>query len=64
MYIGNLNHLRDKLVFTDDVCVCQGSAHVTNVGQCRGMMSTAGLELPYPRVFQVKFSDDISRREK
>ena len=43
--------------------MCQESAHVTNDGQCVGMMSTAALELPYPWVSQAKFSDDTSRRE-
>ena len=40
-----------------------GSAHVTNGGS-GGMMSTAGLELPYPRVSQAKFWDETSRRGK
>ena len=40
-----------------------GSAHVTNGGS-GGMMSTAGLELPYPRVSQAKFRDETSRRGK
>ena len=39
------------------------SAHVTNGGS-GGMMSTAGLELPYPRVSQAKFRDETSRRGK
>ena len=34
-----------------------GSAHVT-IGGSGGMMSTAGLELPYPRVSQAKFQDE------
>ena len=38
-----------------------GSAHVTNGGS-GGMMSTAGLELLYPRVSQAKFRDETSRR--
>ena len=29
-----------------------------------GIMSTAGLKLPYPRVSQVKFRDETSRRGK
>ena len=33
-----------------------GSGHVTNGGS-GGMMSTAGLELPYPRISQAKFRD-------
>ena len=41
------------------LCV-SGSAHVTNGGR-GGMMSTAGPELPYPRVSQ---ADETSRREK
>ena len=40
-----------------------GSAHVTN-GDSGGMMSTAGLELPYPRVSHAKFRDETSRRGK
>ena len=43
--------------------MCQRSVHVTNGGQCRGMMAPAGLELPYPRVSQAKFRDNTSRRE-
>ena len=38
-----------------------GSAYVTNVGS-GGMMSTARLELLYPRVSQAKFRDETSRR--
>ena len=41
--------------------MCVRSAHVTNGGS-GGMMSTAGLELPYPRVSQAKFRDETSRR--
>ena len=37
-----------------------GSAHVTNGGS-GGMMSTARLELPYPRVSHAKFRDKTSR---
>ena len=33
-------------------------------GGSDGMMSTAGLELPYPRVSQAKFRDETSRRGK
>ena len=40
-----------------------GLAHVTNGGS-GGMMSTAGLEFPYPRVSQAKFRDETSRRGK
>ena len=40
-----------------------GSAHATNGGSGE-MMSTAGLELPYPRVSQAKFRDETSRRGK
>ena len=40
-----------------------GSAHVTNVGS-GGMMSIAGMELPYPRIFPAKFRDETSRRGK
>ena len=36
----------------------KGSAHVTN-GSSGGMMSTAGLDLPYPRVSQAKFRDEL-----
>ena len=38
-----------------------GSAHVTNGGS-GGMMATAGLELPYPRVSQAKFRGQVSGR--
>ena len=37
------------------LCV-SGWTHVTNGGSV-GMMSTAGLELPYPRVSQASFSE-------
>ena len=40
-----------------------GSAHITNGGS-GGVMSTAGQELPYPRVFQAKFRDENTRRGK
>ena len=40
-----------------------GSARVT-IGGSDGMMSTAGLELPYPRVSQAKFQDETSPRGK
>ena len=40
-----------------------GSALILN-GDSGGMMSTAGLELPYPRVSQAKFRDETSRRGK
>ena len=40
-----------------------GSAHVT-VGGSSGMVSTAGLELPFPRVSQAKFRDETSRTGK
>ena len=39
------------------------SAHVTNGGSS-GMMSTAGLKLPYPQVSQAKFRNETSRRGK
>ena len=39
------------------------SARVTNGGS-GGMMSTAGLELPYPRISQAKFRDETSRKGK
>ena len=39
------------------------SAHVTNGGR-GGMMSTAGLELPYPQVSQAKFHVETSQRGK
>ena len=35
------------------------SANITNSGS-GGMMSTAGLELPYPRISQAKFRDEFS----
>ena len=40
-----------------------GSAHVTN-GSSGGVVSTAGLQLPYPSVSQAKFRDETSRRGK
>ena len=40
-----------------------GSVNVTNGGSS-GMMSTAGLELPYPWVSRAKFRDETSRRGK
>ena len=39
-----------------------GSAPVTDGGS-GGMMTIAGLELPYPQVFHAKFRDETSRRE-
>ena len=39
------------------------SAYVTNGGS-DGIMSTAGLRLPYPRVSRAKFRDETSRRGK
>ena len=62
-YIGNINHLGDELAFHRRGLCVSGSAHVTNGGS-GGMMSTAGLELPYPRVSQDKFRDETSRRGK
>ena len=41
-------------------CV-SGWAYVTNSGS-DGMMTTAGLELPYPRVSRARFRDETSRR--
>ena len=40
-----------------------GAAHVTN-GCSGGMMSIAGLELPYPQFSQAKFRDEPNRRAK
>ena len=40
-----------------------GSACVTSGGS-GGMISTAGLELPYPRASQAKFRDETSLRGK
>ena len=60
-YIGNIITFGDELAFHRlDLCV-SGSAYVTNGGSS-GMMSTARLELPYPRVSQAKFRDETSRR--
>ena len=42
------------MLFSPAGFVCVRSAHVTNSGNGR-MMSTAGLELPYPRVSQARF---------
>ena len=44
----------DELAFHRRGLCVSGSAHVTNGGS-GGMMSTAGLELPYPRVSQARF---------
>ena len=44
------------------MCV-SGLAHVTNGGS-GGMMSAAGLDLPYPWVSQAKFRDETFRRRK
>ena len=40
-----------------------GLAHISNGGS-GGMMSTAGLELPYLQVSQAKFRDETSRSGK
>ena len=40
-----------------------GSANVT-IGGSGGIMLTAGLKLPYPRISQAKFQDETSRRGK
>ena len=53
----------DELAFhRRGLCVSR-SAHVTNGGSA-GMMSTAGLELPYSRLSQAKFRDKTFRRGK
>ena len=39
-----------------------GSAHVTNGGS-DGMISTARIEIPYPRISKVKFWDKTSQKE-
>ena len=51
-----------RQLFTDGV-VCVRSAHVTNGGS-GGMMSTGGLELPYPWVSQAKYWDKTLWRGK
>ena len=38
-----------------------GLDHITNGGR-GGMISTAGLELPYTQVSQAKFQDETSQR--
>ena len=53
----------DELVFHRRGLCVSGSAHVTNGGS-GGMMSTARLELFYPRVSQAKFRDETPRRGK
>ena len=55
--------LGDELAFHQLGLCVSGSARVTNGGS-GGMMSTAGLKLPYPRVSQTKFPDETSRRGK
>ena len=59
-HIGNINHLWRCTSFSP---TGSGSVLVTNGGSS-GIMSTARLELPYPRISQAKFRDEISRREK
>ena len=54
----------DELAFHRRGLCVSGSAHVTNGGS-GGMMSTARLELPYPRGFpEAKFRDETSQRGK
>ena len=53
----------DELAFHRRGLCVSGSAHVTNGGS-GGMMSTAGLQLPYPQVSQAKFRDETSRSGK
>ena len=60
--IGIHTHSGDELAFHRRTLCVSGSAHITNGGS-GGMMSAARLELPYPRVSQAKFWDEISRRE-
>ena len=62
-YIGNIITFGDELAFHRRGLCVSGSAHVTNGGS-GGMMSTAGLELPYPSISQAKFRDETSRRGK
>ena len=46
VYTGNINHLVNELAFRR-VCLCASRlAYITNGGS-GGVMSTAGLELPY-----------------
>ena len=61
-YIGNINHLWREGSFSPTVLCVSGSEHVTNGGS-GGMVSTAGLEVPYQRVSQAKFRDAPSRRD-
>ena len=57
-----LNTFGDELSYhRRGLCVSE-SVHVTNGGS-GGMMSTAGLVFPYPRVFKAEFWNETSRRE-
>ena len=58
-YTCNINHLGNELAFRRG-CLCASRlAHGAYVDS-GGMMSTAGLELPYPWVFQAKFRNETS----
>ena len=53
----------NELAFHQWGLCLSGSAHVTDGGS-GGIMSTAGLELPYAHASQAKFLDETSRRQK
>ena len=59
----NTHTFGDELTFHRMGLRVSVSAHVTNGGS-GGMMSTAGLELPYPRGSKAKFRDETSRKGK
>ena len=63
MYLFIVFDEHDELAFhRQGLCVSE-LVHVTN-SSSGGMMSTAGLELPYPRVSPAKFRDETFRRGK
>ena len=51
-----------ELAFHPQGLCVSGSAHVTFGGK-GGMMSTAGLKLPFPRMSQAKFGSKLLRGE-
>ena len=63
-YIGNINHLWWWASFSPTGVVCVWVGPRYKWWPVWGMMSTAGLELPYPRISQAKFRDETFRRGK
>ena len=62
-YIGNIITFGDELAFQRQGLCVSGLANIINGGS-RGLMSNAGLELPYPRFSQAKLREETSRRGK